>query len=96
MGKLAPPPNLMAIIQFYGPHCLKLKLMMMIMMMIILSNLVRLATTLLKDEETARDNHLLACNFDKYSELWPRVCGIVFLAQSVRFISQKWPATFQL
>jgi len=26
-----------------------------------------LATTLLKDEESARDNHLLACNFAKYS-----------------------------
>ena len=28
---------------------------------------VRLTTTLLKDEESARDNHVLACNFAKYS-----------------------------
>jgi len=28
----------------------------------------RLTNTLLKDEETARDNHALACNFDKYSK----------------------------
>ena len=27
----------------------------------------RLANTLLKDEEIARDNHVLACNFAKYS-----------------------------
>ena len=26
----------------------------------------RLAYTLLKDKESARDNHVLACNFDKY------------------------------
>jgi len=28
----------------------------------------RLTNTLLKDEETARDNHALACNFAKYSK----------------------------
>jgi len=28
-----------------------------------------LATTLLKDEESARDNHVLAGNFAKYSRL---------------------------
>ena len=27
---------------------------------------LRLANTLLKDEESARDNHVLACNFAKY------------------------------
>jgi len=27
----------------------------------------RLANTLLKDEESARDNHVIACNFAKYS-----------------------------
>jgi len=27
---------------------------------------VRLATTLLKDEENAQDNHVPACNFAKY------------------------------
>jgi len=27
------------------------------------ATLVRLANTLLKDEESARDNHVLACNF---------------------------------
>jgi len=30
---------------------------------------VRLATTLLKDAESARDNHVLACNFAKYSQI---------------------------
>jgi len=30
---------------------------------------VRLANALLKDEERARDNHVLACNFAKYSLL---------------------------
>jgi len=30
---------------------------------------VRLATTLLKDEESARDNHPLACNFARYSPI---------------------------
>jgi len=28
-----------------------------------LTNLARLANTLLKDEESARDNHVFACNF---------------------------------
>jgi len=35
------------------------------LMTIILSNLNRLANTLLKDEESVRDNHVLACNFAK-------------------------------
>jgi len=30
---------------------------------------VRLATTLLKDEESAQDNQVLACNFAKYSPI---------------------------
>jgi len=30
-----------------------------------LMNFARLANTLLKDEESARDNHVLACTFDK-------------------------------
>ena len=29
--------------------------------------IARLANTLLKDEESARNNHVLACNFAKYS-----------------------------
>jgi len=29
----------------------------------------RLANTLLKDEENARDNHVVACNFAKYSPI---------------------------
>jgi len=29
----------------------------------------RLAKSLLKDEESARDNHVFACNFDKYSSI---------------------------
>jgi len=31
----------------------------------------RLANTLLKDEESARDDHVFACNFDKYSPIFP-------------------------
>ena len=29
----------------------------------------RLATTALKDEESERDNHVVACNFAKYSQV---------------------------
>ena len=29
----------------------------------------RLANTLLKDEESARDNHVIDCNFAKYSQI---------------------------
>ena len=31
-----------------------------------LMHFARLANTLLKDEESARDNHIFACNFAKY------------------------------
>ena len=31
-----------------------------------LGHFARLANTLLNDEESARDNHVLACNFAKY------------------------------
>jgi len=31
-----------------------------------LVHFARMANTLLKDEESARDNHALACNFAKY------------------------------
>jgi len=31
-----------------------------------LMHFARLANTLLNDEESARDNHVLACNFAKY------------------------------
>jgi len=34
-----------------------------------LMHFVRLANTLRKDEESARDNHALACNFAKYSQI---------------------------
>jgi len=34
-----------------------------------LTHFVRLANTLLKDEESARDNHVLACNVAKYSPI---------------------------
>jgi len=34
-----------------------------------LMHFARLANTLLKDEESARDNHVLACNFAKYSPI---------------------------
>jgi len=34
-----------------------------------LAHFLRLATELLKDEESARDNHSLACNFAKYSPI---------------------------
>ena len=35
-----------------------------------LMHFARLANTLLKDEESARDNHVLACNFAKYSSIF--------------------------
>jgi len=34
-----------------------------------LMHFARLANTLLKDDESARDNHVLACNFAKYSPI---------------------------
>jgi len=34
-----------------------------------LVHFVRLATTLLKAEESVQDNHVLACNFAKYSPI---------------------------
>jgi len=34
-----------------------------------LVHFARLANTLLKDEESARDNHVLASNFTKYSPI---------------------------
>jgi len=34
-----------------------------------LMHFARLANTLLKDEESARENHALACNFAKYSPI---------------------------
>ena len=34
-----------------------------------LVHFARRANTLLKDEESARDNHVLACNFAKYSPI---------------------------
>jgi len=34
-----------------------------------LMHFARLTNTLLKDEESARDNHVLACNFAKYSPI---------------------------
>jgi len=34
-----------------------------------LTHFAQLANALLKDEESARDNHVLACNFAKYSPI---------------------------
>jgi len=34
-----------------------------------LMHFARLANTLLKDEESACDNHVLSCNFAKYSPI---------------------------
>ena len=34
-----------------------------------LMHFARMTITLLKDEESARDNHVLACNFAKYSSI---------------------------
>ena len=45
-------------------------------------HLVRLANTLLKDEESARDNHVLAGNFAKYlpiKKLFHVTCNKPFL-----------------
>jgi len=35
---------------------------------------VRLTTALLKDEESARDDHVVACNFAKYSPIKKLYC----------------------
>ena len=37
---------------------------------------VRLANTLLKDEESARNNNVLACNFSKYSPIVKKTDGL--------------------
>ena len=42
---------------------------------------VRLANELLKDEESAWDNHV-TCNFAKYSPVL-KICGLTFLAHAV-------------
>ena len=39
-------------------------------------HLVRLATTLLEDEESARNNNVLACNFSKYSPIVKKTDGL--------------------
>jgi len=41
---------------------------------------MRLATTLLKDEKSARDNQVLACNFAKHSPIFKK--NNVFTADS--------------
>jgi len=33
-------------------------------------HLAHLANTLLKDEQSARDNHVFACNFTKYLQIF--------------------------
>ena len=38
------------------------------------TSFVRLANALLKDEESARDNHVLTCNFTKYSPIKKNCC----------------------
>jgi len=38
-----------------------------------LVHFVRLANTLLKDEESAQDNHVFACNFGKYSPILKQI-----------------------
>jgi len=51
-----------------------------------LIHFVRLATTLLKDEESARDNRVLACNFAKYSPVFFRFFGPPFIYAMLWFI----------
>jgi len=44
----------------------------------------RLANTLLKDEESARDNHVLACNFAKYLPTLKKITDRYFtVAESI-------------
>jgi len=43
----------------------------------------RLVNTLLKDEESAEDNHVLACNFAKYSLILKKIS----LADSAKNLS---------
>jgi len=45
---------------------------------------VRLANTLLKDEESARDNHVIACNFAKYLPTFKKITDRYFtVAESI-------------
>jgi len=42
----------------------------------------RLANTLLKDEDSARNNHVLACNFAKYSPIKKKITHIEALSNA--------------
>jgi len=51
-----------------------------------LMDFARLATTLLKHEERARDNHVLVCNFAKYSPIKKNLLtdsAVIFFLNSV-------------
>jgi len=53
----------------------------------------RLANTLLKDEESARDNHVLVCNFAKYSPFLKFRClvnkGMMGVNSCLRLLSER-------
>ena len=51
-----------------------------------LMHFARLANTLLKDEESARDNHVFACNFAKYS---PKMFNVHLTANLPRNLPAK-------
>jgi len=53
---------------------------------------VRLANTLLKDEESERDKHVLACNFTKYS---PILIFFTHILSNKPFLIWLLPATRQ-
>jgi len=48
---------------------------------------VRLVNTLLNDGESARDNHLLACNFAKYSPIFKLLFSLPVLHFSCWFLN---------
>jgi len=47
---------------------------------------VRLASTSLKDEESARDSHVLACNFARYLLFW----RTLYIRRNARSVSTVW------
>jgi len=58
-----------------------------------LMQFARLANALLKDEESARDNHVLVCNFAKYSPFLKFRClvnrGMMGVNSCLRLLSER-------
>jgi len=56
-----------------------------------LMHFARMANTLLTDEESARDNHILACNFAKYSPIKNLLTDSAIKLSVKSFISKARP-----